>query len=70
MALVTQESIMSALDWAYEKSVGGVAGLDSAIELAESYSANNNDSPYEQANSLIRWQNTMNRTGILRGTLV
>jgi hypothetical protein len=37
MALITQEAIANALDWAYEKSVNGVAGLDSAIDLAESY---------------------------------
>lgn len=58
MALISQESIVNALDWAYEKSVNGVAGLDSAIELAKSYEDGNNDSPYERANSLIRWQTT------------
>lgn len=58
MALITQESISNALDWAYEKSVNGVAGLDSAIELADSYVDGNSDSPHERANSLIRWQNT------------
>jgi uncharacterized protein (DUF697 family) len=58
VALITQEQITSALDWAYEKSVNGVAGLDSAEELANSYRNGNSDSPYEQANSLIRWQNT------------
>jgi len=58
VALITQEQISNALDWAYEKSVNGVAGLDSAVELADSYRTNSNESPYEQANSLIRWQNT------------
>jgi len=57
MALITQESIKDALDWAYEKSINGVAGLDSAVELAEGYK-DNKDPAYEQANSLIRWQNT------------
>ncbi|MFY9259335.1 MAG: EcsC family protein [Gallionella sp.] len=57
MAVVSEEKIMQALDWAYEKSVNGVAGLDSAEELAKSY-MQSNDSSYEQANSLIRWQNT------------
>ncbi|CUI90644.1 EcsC family protein [Achromobacter xylosoxidans] len=57
MALITQESIKDALDWAYEKSINGVAGLDSAIELAEGYK-DNEDPAYERANSLIRWQNT------------
>jgi len=56
--LITKESIASALDWAYEKSVNGVAGLDSAIDMAKGYIDGNDDSPYERANSLIRWQNT------------
>lgn len=58
MALITQEQIANALEWAYEKSVNGVAGMDSASELADSYKKGNKDSAYEQANSLIRWQNT------------
>ena len=58
VTLITQEQIASALDWAYEKSVNGVAGLDSAEELADTYRKGNNDSVYDQANSLIRWQNT------------
>jgi hypothetical protein len=57
VALISQEKIMQALDWAYETSVNGVPGLGTAAELAESY-MKNNDSKYEQANSLIRWQNT------------
>lgn len=55
--LISQEKIMQALDWAYEKSVNGVAGLDSAEELAASYTRKGG-SAYEQANSLIRFQNT------------
>lgn len=58
MALITQEQIANALEWAYEKSINGVAGMDSASELADSYKKGNKDSAYEQANSLIRWQNT------------
>lgn len=53
---ISQSKIMAALDWAYDKAVDGVAGLDSASDIAESY-MKNTDSPYEQANSLIRWQN-------------
>lgn len=49
--------IMQLLDWTYEKAVNGVSGLDSAYELAESYK-DPNLSREEQANSLIRWQNT------------
>ncbi|MDN3220106.1 EcsC family protein [Pseudomonas nunensis] len=61
MQLISQEKIMQALDWAYDKSVNGIKGLDSAEELAESY-MNNEDTLYEQANSLIRWQNTKSAT--------
>lgn len=64
---LTQEKLMQALDWAYEKSVNGVAGLDSAVELAEDY-INEGGSPCEQANSLIRWQNTKAATsGFITG---
>ena len=48
---------MQALDWAYEKAVNGVSGLDSASELAESY-MNKGGTLTDQSNSLIRWQNT------------
>ncbi len=57
MELISQEKIMQVLDWAYEKSVNGLPGLDSSEEMAESY-MNGDDSSYEKANSLIRWQNT------------
>lgn len=59
---------MQALDWAYEKSINGVAGLDSAEELAKSYMQDSSDK-YEQANSLlIRWQNTKSATsGFITG---
>lgn len=68
MALITYESISNALDWAYEKSVNGVVGLDSAIELAESFKDANCDSDHDRANSLIRWQNTKAATsGFLAG---
>ncbi|MFW9081962.1 EcsC family protein [Pseudomonas sp. P2757] len=67
MELISQEKIMQALDWAYEKSVNGFSGLDSAEELAVSYS-NDDGTTYEQANSLIRWQNTKSGTsGFITG---
>lgn len=53
---LTESKIQEALEWAYDKAVNGVSGLDSAYELAESYMSQD-DSKYEQANSLIRWQN-------------
>lgn len=67
MQIISQEKIMHALDWAYEKSINGVAGLDSAEELAKSYMQGNGNK-YEQANSLIRWQNTKSATsGFITG---
>ena len=53
---ITESKMQQALDFAYDKAVNGVAGLDSAIELAESYKSN--DYLHDQCNSLIRWQNT------------
>jgi len=53
---ITESKMQQALDFAYDKAVNGVTGLDSAIELAESY--RNSDSLYDQCNALIRWQNT------------
>ena len=64
---ITESKIMQVLDWTYEKAVNGVAGLDSASELASSY-IDKGGSRVEQANSLIRWQNTKAGTsGFLTG---
>ncbi len=54
---LSEGKMVPVLDWAYNKSVNGVAGLDSAWELAESYMSKGG-SRFDQANSLIRWQNT------------
>jgi len=64
---LSESKIMQALDWAYDKAINGVAGLDSASELAEDYMSK--DVPrIDQANSLIRWQNTKAGTsGFLTG---
>jgi len=53
---ITESKMQQALDFAYDKAVNGVVGLDSAIELAENYK--NDDHIHEQCDSLIRWQNT------------
>jgi len=64
---LTESKIMQALDWAYDKAINGVTGLDSASELAESY-MKQDGSLKDQANSLIRWQNTKAGTsGFLTG---
>lgn len=56
MANITQGKILQVLDWTYDKAINGVAGMDTASELANSYS-NESQSKTECANTLIRWQN-------------
>jgi hypothetical protein len=64
---LTQTKIMDALDWAYEKAVNGIPGLDSAEEMAAEYMAGSGTLE-EKINSLIRWQNTKAGTsGFLTG---
>ena len=62
-----QGTIMQALDWAYDKSLNGVPGTDTAEELAISYLAGAG-TLRSKANSLIRWQNTKAATsGFVNG---
>lgn len=64
---LSESKVMQVLDWAYDKAINGVSGLDSASELAGSY-MKTNSSPVDMANSLIRWQNTKAGTsGFLTG---
>lgn len=65
---LTQDAIMKALDWSYDKAVnGGLPGIDTAIELAQNYEKKSG-SLIENVNSLIRWQNTKSATsGFLSG---
>lgn len=64
---LTESKIIDILDWTYEKAVNGIPGLDSAYDLAADYTKSN-ESLYNQANSLIRWQNTKAGTsGFLTG---
>lgn len=51
----TESKIMQALDWAYDKAVNGVPGLDSAQEMAEDY-LSGDGTLHCKTNSLIRWQ--------------
>jgi uncharacterized protein (DUF697 family) len=57
MQLISQEKAEQLLEWAYEKSTSGFPGVDTAEELADSYK-DEMTSRYQQANSLIRFQNT------------
>jgi hypothetical protein len=64
---LNQDTLMQALDWAYDKAVNGVAGLDSASDLAHDY-MQRNGSRHDQAQSLIRWQSAKAATsGFLTG---
>ena len=64
---LTESKIMDVLNWSYDKAVQGVAGLDSAYDLAYDY-LKQEGSLHAQANSLIRWQNTKAGTsGFLTG---
>lgn len=53
---IDEGTVQKALSWAYDKAVNGIAGMDSAIELAEDY-LQEDGSLSEQVDALIRWQN-------------
>ena len=64
---LTESKIIDVLNWSYDKAVQGVAGLDSAYDLADAY-LKQEGSLHAQVNSLIRWQNTKAGTsGFLTG---
>jgi hypothetical protein len=48
--------IMKALDWAYEKTLNGVPGMDTVDEVAHKFMVQEG-TLHEKADSLIRWQN-------------
>lgn len=52
---LTESTITRVMDFAYETAVNGVAGMDSASEMAESY-MRRGGTQVDQADSLIRWQ--------------
>jgi uncharacterized protein (DUF697 family) len=53
---LNESTIQKALEFAYDKAVNGVKGLDTAEQLAQNY-MNSEDSLEKQVNSLIKWQN-------------
>ncbi len=53
---LTQEIVIKAMDWAYEKAVNGIPGYDSAENLANNY-LSKDGTLIEKADRLIRWQN-------------
>lgn len=55
---LTMETIQQALEWAYDKAVNSnIPGLDNAQQMASNY-MEQDGSPEDKVNSLIRWQNT------------
>ncbi len=54
---MTVETIPDVMEWAYEKSINGLPGMGSALEMADDYIADGG-SKREQIDALIRWQNT------------
>lgn len=53
---ITENKMIQVLNFSYDKAINGVGGLNSAVELAESYKSEN--CLHDQCDSLIRWQNT------------
>lgn len=53
---LTQEMIIKAMDWAYEKAVNsnGVPGIDSAEEIANNYLKGNKDSIWKKITNKIK----------------
>lgn len=66
MGALTQSKIMEALDFAYDKALNGMPGVDSVEELAADYLEEFRNGKVatleDAANSLIRWQNTKSAT--------
>jgi hypothetical protein len=64
---LSANKIMQALNWTYHQAINGVAGFDSAEDMANDY-LKGTGSLHDKANSLIRWQNTKAATsGFLTG---
>lgn len=64
---VSVGKIEQMLDWAYDKSLNGIPGTDSAYEMAENF-LSKHDNIDKAIDSLIRWQNTKAATsGFLTG---
>lgn len=64
---VSEGKIEKMLDWAYEKSLDGIPGMDSAYEMAENF-LSKHETADKAIDSLIRWQNTKAATsGFLTG---
>jgi hypothetical protein len=56
MSKPTEAAISQVLEVAYEKALGGFAGMASAVKLAESYKKAHPGDKRKQADALINWQ--------------
>ena len=66
---ITQDAIMKALDWSYDKAInGGIPCMDTALELADSY-LQKSGTLDEQVKSLIHWKNTKCATSGFTGMI-
>ncbi len=64
---ISESKIMTALNYAYDKALEGLPGVDSATDMALDY-LKQDGTLLDQANSLVRWQNTKSATsGFLTG---
>jgi uncharacterized protein (DUF697 family) len=60
-------TLLKTLDWLYEKTLSGLPGLDSSVEMAQKAMLGEG-SLQEKANSFIRWQNAKAATsGFITG---
>lgn len=64
---VTTDKVGQLLDWAYDKSINGIPGTDTAYELADNFMSRNS-SIDKAIDSLVHWQNTKSATsGFITG---
>lgn len=64
---LTESKVGKLLDWAYEKSINGLPGTDTAYDLAQNY-LSKHGSVDKAIDKLIQWQNTKSATaGFLTG---
>ena len=54
--LINLPVIMKVLDWAYEKTLNGIPGMETVDEMAQKFTRQDG-TMHEKVNSLIRWQN-------------
>ncbi len=53
--IISEKSMQEVLDWAYDKSINGLPGMETAEELADDY-LKSNSSINASIDSLINWQ--------------